>query len=264
MVPSAHEAPRDPIGIESLTDRRYGPLPLRVCREKVEEFVAVTGDDPRRWRESAPPGWAAVPLFVVAPLLLNDPDLASDTGGVIHGEQRFTWQGEIGVESDLEVSGRVDKVRERGGVWFVTFEFVAGPVEGVSTFLVSGSAPAGGEAEEREQLEPHERQPGQFAASRSDLIAYAAATRDWNPIHWDHRSAVAAGLGGIVVHGLLQSAWILRSVVATHSHYPQTARFRYRAPLRVGESASLDLEEPDSPRLKSGDRELVSASIAFA
>ena len=23
---------------------------------------------------------------------------------------------------------------------------------------------------------------------------YAAATRDWNPIHWDHDSAVAAGL----------------------------------------------------------------------
>ena len=249
--------------MDRLEGRSYGPLPLRVCREKVEEFVAVTGDDPRRWRESAPPGWAAVPLFVVAPLLLTDPDLAGDTGGVIHGDQRFTWQGELGVESELTVSGRVDKVRERGGVWFISFEVEAGPVSGTSTFLVSGAAPAGGSIGEREELEPYDRQPGQFSASRRDLIAYAAATRDWNPIHWDHRSAVDAGLGGIVVHGLLQSAWILRTVTAEHNRYPRSARFRFRSPLGVGEGASIDLADPTSPRLLAGERELVSAVVGF-
>ena len=32
------------------------------------------------------------------------------------------------------------------------------------------------------------------SASRADLVRYAGATRDWNPIHWDHDAAVAAGL----------------------------------------------------------------------
>ena len=84
----------------------------------------------------------------------------------------------------------------------------------------------------------------EFGASRADLIRYAGATRDWNPIHWDHRSAVAAGLPGIVVHGLLQSAWILRSVVTgLEGTAPlASARFRYRAPLLVGQPASFSFE----------------------
>ncbi len=39
--------------------------------------------------------------------------------------------------------------------------------------------------------------------SRADLIRYAAASGDHNPIHWDERFAAEVGLGGVIAHGML-------------------------------------------------------------
>ncbi|HSJ28260.1 MAG TPA: MaoC/PaaZ C-terminal domain-containing protein [Acidimicrobiia bacterium] len=85
---------------------------------------------------------------------------------------------------------------------------------------------------------------GRFAASRADLIRYAGASRDWNPIHWDHAAAVAAGLPGVVVHGLLQSAWVIEAA-AVFGIEPKSARFRYRRPLAAGVVADLVGERRD-------------------
>ena len=242
---------------------------LRVCREKVAEFVDVTGDDPDRWIEHAPPGWAGAALFAVAPLLLTNEALRSSL--VIHGEQRFSWLRPIAVESDLEALGEVSRVRERGGVWFINFDLTVTDgdgdlLTGSSSFLASGAAAPGTGQAEAPELDPHSVEEGDFAASRADLVRYAAATRDWNPIHWDHRSAVAAGLPGIVVHGLLQSGWLLRSVLASvgGSAPIASARFRYRAPLLAGMAASIVAEqegEEVTARLVAAGNELVAASL---
>ncbi|HJQ95436.1 MAG TPA: MaoC/PaaZ C-terminal domain-containing protein [Acidimicrobiia bacterium] len=248
--------------IETLTGKKYGPFPIRVCREKVAEFVMATGDDPNRWTDNAPPGWAASALFAVAPFLLSDRALANRS--VIHGEQRFRWSGPIVVEEEIVVSGSVSRIRERGGVWFANFDLEAGPVSGTSTFLISGEGPARGEVAEHPERGPEQKEDGEFSASRSDLIRYAAATKDWNAIHWDHRSAVKAGLNGIVVHGLLQAAWIMRSV--SKEQTPAEARFRFRSPLLVGESAQLSLVEQGevvTARLSRGNEELVAASLTL-
>jgi acyl dehydratase len=208
-----------------------------------------------------------VALFVVAPHLLGDPDLDDVTRSVIHGEQRFSWSGPIAIETELSVRGRIARIRERGGVWFVGFDLQAGPLRGTSNFLMSGTAPPGGQSVEVAEQGPREKEPGEFSASRSDLIRYAAATRDWNPIHWDHQSAVQAGLGGIVVHGLLQAAWMLRHVVSGSAKQVVEARFRFRSPLLAGEKAEIVAQNGDhqmTVRLARGDRELVAASLVLA
>ena len=241
--------------IESLEGRRFGPYPWRVCIEKVAEFVAVTGDEAERWRRHAPPGFAAACLFVVAPHLLAEPGIAGQ--GVIHGEQRFYWHRPLAVETPLSITGSVEKVRSRGGVGFVTFAFSGedesgAVVSGSSLFLISGEVPAAGNSQEQPELSPDARGPNDplgprsnsmiRSASRADLVRYAAATHDWNPIHWDHDSARQAGLPGVVVHGLLQAAWIC-SVASTWQGGPSPlldATFRFRSPLRPGAVARVD------------------------
>lgn len=259
--------------MESLEGREYRERPFRICAEKVAEFVDVTGDDPVRWREFAPPGFAAVLLFVVAPELLADPRV---DGAVVHGDQTFGWSGPLPIETDLIVSGSVDRVRVRGEVAFITFSLVAGTadedlVEGRSTFLVGPSlAPVESEAspvaaEARRESGPLSRSlPSPRSASRADLVRYAAASRDWNSIHWDHQSAVDAGLGGVVVHGLYQAAWLAQTaaLVGDGADPLHTARFRFTAPLRPGEAARVegDLTVPEPElRLLVGDRVTVSA-----
>ena len=55
--------------------------------------------------------------------------------------------------------------------------------------------------------EPGADLPAQtFRVRRADLVAYAGASGDHNPIHWSDRVATAAGLPGVVAHGMLTMA----------------------------------------------------------
>jgi len=240
------------LDISDLVDLTFGPHLLQVTPESVADFVDVTGDDPGRWTEAAPPGFMATALFVVAPDLLGQ---LTDRS-VLHGEQTFEWFRSLAIGSRLAVTGTVTRARERGGVHFTTFEIKVSDDQGTvgtgsSLFLISGeSAPGKAVAERTEPAQDDHGNPqdGQVSASRMDLVRYAAATRDWNPVHWDHDSAVAAGLPGVVAHGLLQAAWTFRSAAALVSgdRPLSAARVRFRNPLLPGIPVSIGLERSGS------------------
>jgi acyl dehydratase len=42
--------------------------------------------------------------------------------------------------------------------------------------------------------------------SRADLVRYAGASLDFNPIHWNERLAVDVGLPDVIAHGMLTMA----------------------------------------------------------
>lgn len=56
--------------------------------------------------------------------------------------------------------------------------------------------------------------PESYAVSRADLIRYAGASGDFNPIHWSDRVARAVGLPGVVAHGMYTMALAGRAVSA--------------------------------------------------
>jgi acyl dehydratase len=58
-----------------------------------------------------------------------------------------------------------------------------------------------------QQLEPQ-----RFQVTRADLVRYAGASGDFNPIHWNDRTAVAVGLPGVIAHGMLTMALAGRAV----------------------------------------------------
>jgi acyl dehydratase len=74
------------------------------------------------------------------------------------------------------------------------------------------------------------------SASRVDLVRYAGASGDFNPIHYDHAAARGAGLDGIVVHGLLMGAWAAQLAASTSHRADPLAelRLRFRSALRPG------------------------------
>ncbi|MFD3402968.1 MaoC/PaaZ C-terminal domain-containing protein [Kribbella sp. NPDC058693] len=47
---------------------------------------------------------------------------------------------------------------------------------------------------------------------RDDLVRYAGASGDFNPIHWSDRMAGALGLPGVIAHGMLTMASAVRVV----------------------------------------------------
>ncbi|MCW0215779.1 MAG: MaoC family dehydratase [Pseudonocardia sp.] len=46
----------------------------------------------------------------------------------------------------------------------------------------------------------------QVHLTRADLVRYAGASGDFNPIHWSERIATGAGLPGVIAHGMLTMA----------------------------------------------------------
>jgi acyl dehydratase len=48
--------------------------------------------------------------------------------------------------------------------------------------------------------------------TRADLVRYAGASTDFNPIHYSERFAAAVGLPGVIAHGLLTMGLALRVV----------------------------------------------------
>ncbi len=54
--------------------------------------------------------------------------------------------------------------------------------------------------------------PQAFRVRRGDLIRYAGASGDFNPIHWSDRIAQAVGLPGVIAHGMFTMALAARAV----------------------------------------------------
>lgn len=55
--------------------------------------------------------------------------------------------------------------------------------------------------------------PGlQVRVTRAGLVRYAGASGDFNPIHWNERSAREAGLPDVIAHGMLTMALASRLV----------------------------------------------------
>lgn len=55
---------------------------------------------------------------------------------------------------------------------------------------------------------------GELTASltREQLVRYAGAATDFNPIHWSDRAAAELGLDGVIAHGMLTMGTALRVV----------------------------------------------------
>ena len=48
--------------------------------------------------------------------------------------------------------------------------------------------------------------------TRADLVRYAGASTDFNPIHWSDAAAARLGLPGVIAHGMLTMGTALRVV----------------------------------------------------
>jgi acyl dehydratase len=56
--------------------------------------------------------------------------------------------------------------------------------------------------------------PQTFRVTRADLVRYAGASGDFNPIHWSDRLATKVGLPGVIAHGMFTMALAGRAVTA--------------------------------------------------
>jgi acyl dehydratase len=51
-----------------------------------------------------------------------------------------------------------------------------------------------------------------YRVTRADLVRYAGASGDFNPIHWSDRIATSVGLAGVIAHGMYTMALAARAL----------------------------------------------------
>lgn len=223
-----------------------GPVTVALTPDRIAFYADTTGDDPARWVDEAPPGFASVLLFAVADLFLYHPRVVPFTATLLHLDQSFSYPRPMRAGTAITMEGTITRVRQRANSFFVTFDATGHDDEGVvlessSTFVLSDqqAPPPQTTIEEPEVRERAVDSGAQRSASRHDLVRYAAATRDFNPLHWDHDTAVDAGLPGTVVHGLLMYAWLVQAAAEVSQRPVRSAKVRFRSALHPAEQADV-------------------------
>ena len=87
--------------------------------------------------------------------------------------------------------------------------------------------------------------------TREDLIRYAGASGDFNPIHWSDRAAAALGLPSVLAHGMLTMGRALRIVTDWAGDPGRVVGYfvRFTRPVRVPDTAEGATVEKGAPLL---------------
>ncbi|HZD01346.1 MAG TPA: MaoC/PaaZ C-terminal domain-containing protein [Actinomycetes bacterium] len=70
--------------------------------------------------------------------------------------------------------------------------------------------------------------PVAHTIERADLVRYAGASGDFNPIHWNEEWATSVGLPGVIAHGMFSMAVAARMVSAFAGDPAAIRRLRVR------------------------------------
>ncbi|MCA2212993.1 MaoC family dehydratase [Jidongwangia harbinensis] len=83
-------------------------------------------------------------------------------------------------------------------------------------------------------------EPQTFRVTRADLVRYAGASGDFNPIHWSERIATQVGLPGVIAHGMYTMALVGRAVTGWAGAADAVVEFsvRFSRPVPVPDTDS--------------------------
>jgi len=185
-----------------------------VSAAKIAEFAAALGDpNPAYSGEApvAPPTFAAVIGAAAWDGLFADPELDLSLQRVVHADQSFVWHRPLRAGDTVTGALNIDKVRCRGAMEIVGVTVRVETLEGEP--VVDSSSTFVHTSGDLMSIEVG-TQIGELAISltRAQLVRYAGASTDFNPIHWSDRAASALGLEGVIAHGMLTLGTALRVV----------------------------------------------------
>lgn len=204
----------DLVATSQVIGRRYHVPRFHLDPDVTARFAAVAGARVDRLGAVAHPCVVARPALCVLDTLLADPALRAERSTMLHAQSDIWWHHPLTPGSDVELDAEIvdagaygnrhglvvtTRVAELGGPALVDMETVLAFVP-----------PALPVAEDRPPLRVPQREAYEKAAIAGREVIlddgfprrYAAVSGDANPIHLDPLAARAAGLPGVVLHGL--------------------------------------------------------------
>lgn len=104
-----------------------------------------------------------------------------------------------------------------------------------------------------------------YAITRDDLVAYAAASGDHNPIHRDEEVARSVGLPGVIAHGMYTMALAARAV-ATWFPGAEVVSLgcKFTNPVVVPADGSVDIEVAGEVKASADGLTTVALTVTSA
>jgi acyl dehydratase len=210
---------------EALVGKSYPETTFEVTQKQIEEYARATNDDNRGYVGSnalASPVFVVVPAFSSFMAAATDPDLGADMLRLVHGSEEHVLHKPVRVGDVLTVSPVLESVynKDTGETFTVlATETDAGGdlvAEVRGTMFIRGTGDrrraaaavaGGGEAPGETVYEETTK------VDADQTFRYAKASGDNNPIHLDPDTARAAGLPGIILHGMCTMAFATKAAV---------------------------------------------------
>jgi acyl dehydratase len=109
----------------------------------------------------------------------------------------------------------------------------------------------------------HEFQARSYVVTRADLVRYAGASGDFNPIHWSDRAAHEVGLPGVVAHGMFTLALASRALCDWVGSPDRVRSFgaRFTAPVVVDDDAGATVDVAGRVTARDGDSATIELTV---
>jgi acyl dehydratase len=207
-----------------LAGKDYGETTYRVTAEAIERFARATNDLNERYLGTnvvAPPIFPVVPAFRSFMDASLDPELGADMLRLVHAAEEHVLYAPITPGAVLTVASVLESidVTEAGETFTVkaTETLSSGEVaaEVRGTMFIRGSAPRGGARRPPpdDELPPKVVYEESTKVDEDQMMRYADASGDRNPIHLDPAVARKAGLRRPILHGMCTMAIATKAAV---------------------------------------------------
>ncbi|GIW48192.1 MAG: hypothetical protein KatS3mg078_2069 [Deltaproteobacteria bacterium] len=183
----------------------------------------------------APPSFIVVQELLLAEKLWSDErlhggpeQLARNLLMLVHGEQDMRFYKPIKPGDKLISKARIKNIEDKGSGQLLVINIVTTDEKGEKVaesdwgIFIRG---IGSEQKRKEEKRESKKEEPKIVAETQPIFRkviripkditfkYAEASGDRNPIHLDEKVAKAAGLGGIVVHGLCTLSMTMRAII---------------------------------------------------
>ncbi|MDP9235621.1 MAG: MaoC family dehydratase N-terminal domain-containing protein [Actinomycetota bacterium] len=207
-----------------LAGKDYGETTYEVTAEAIEKYARATNDLNERYLGSdvvAPPIFAVVPAFKSFMDASMDPELGADVLRLLHAAEEHVLYAPITPGAVLTVASVLESVdlTDTGETFTIkaTETLASGEVaaEVRGTMFIRGSAPRGA----ARRPAPDDELPSEIVYEEStkvdddQMVRYAEASGDRNPIHLDPAVARQAGLRRPILHGMCTMAIATKAAV---------------------------------------------------
>ena len=222
----------------SYIGKEYEPVVYKVTEEAIRNYARAYGDTNYRYYD----GTMAPPIFAVVyelPMLEKAWCDEGLHGGpeeakrnvlmLVHGEQQMKFHAPIRPGDTITAKAKVSNIVDKGSGEIVTFHVVSlnqndeKVVESEWSLFIrgigSGKRPKKDPTKKpprEEILEPQLAFRNLIRVREGITYDYAEASNDHNPIHLDDKVAQAAGLKGIIVHGLCTMAMSMKGLIDSY------------------------------------------------